>query len=179
LALARPGFVVHRELVSADPRAARQGPPERALRAVTESALLGHDLDLPIESKLHAPGVRAEWVPRPGLLRRLAHAAPAKLILVDAPPGFGKTTLVAQWRSSAIERRRFAWLSLDPGDDDPGRLWWHVVSALERACPELAGQDIQRAGRLSCHPGAPLPRAAEVPAAASSAGRPHGAHHPV
>jgi LuxR family maltose regulon positive regulatory protein len=147
LALARPGFVVHRELVSADPRAARQGPPERALRAVTESALLGHDLDLPIESKLHAPGVRAEWVPRPGLLRRLAHAAPAKLILVDAPPGFGKTTLVAQWRSSAIERRRFAWLSLDPGDDDPGRLWWHVVSALERACPELAGQDIQRALR--------------------------------
>ena len=66
---------------------------------------------------------------------------------MDAPPGFGKTTLVAQWRSSAIERRRFAWLSLDPGDDDPGRLWRHVVSALERACPELAGQDIQRALR--------------------------------
>ena len=117
------------------------------MRAVPGSPLLDHDLDLPIESKLHAPGVRAEWVPRPGLLRRLAHAAPAKLILVDAPPGFGKTTLVAQWRSSEIERRRFAWLSLDPGDDDPGRLWRHVVSALERACPELAGQDIQRALR--------------------------------
>jgi LuxR family maltose regulon positive regulatory protein len=66
---------------------------------------------------------------------------------VDAPPGFGKTTLVAQWRSSVIEHRRFAWLSLDPGDDAPGRLWWHVVSALERACPELEGQDIRRALR--------------------------------
>jgi LuxR family maltose regulon positive regulatory protein len=105
------------------------------------------DLDPPTESKLHAPDVRAEWMPRPALLRQLAHAAPAKLVLVDAPPGFGKTTLVAQWRSSAIERRRFAWLSLDPGDDDPGRLWWHIVSALERACPELPGRDIQRALR--------------------------------
>jgi LuxR family maltose regulon positive regulatory protein len=114
---------------------------------VPGSPVLRPDLDLPIESKLHAPDVRAEWVPRPGLLRQLAHAAPAKLVLVNAPPGFGKTTLVAQWRSSAIERRRFAWLSLDPGDDDPGRLWWHVVSALERACPELPGQDIQRALR--------------------------------
>ncbi len=122
--------------------------PQNALCVLsTGPRPLRHDLDLPIESKLHAPGMRAEWVPRPGLLRQLAHAAPAKLILVDAPPGFGKTTLVAQWRSSSMERRRFAWLSLDPGDDDPGRLWWHVVAALERACPELAGQDIQRALR--------------------------------
>ncbi len=109
--------------------------------------MLRPDPDLPIESKLHAPDVRAEWVPRPALLRQLAHAAPAKLVLVNAPPGFGKTTLVAQWRASAIEHRRFAWLSLDPGDDDPGRLWWHIVSALERACPELEGQDIRRALR--------------------------------
>jgi LuxR family transcriptional regulator, maltose regulon positive regulatory protein len=109
--------------------------------------LLHPGFDLPIESKLHPPDARDEWVPRPGLLGQLAHAAPAKLILVDAPPGFGKTTLVAQWRSSAIEHRRFAWLSLDPGDDDPGRLWWHIVSALERACPELDAQDLLRALR--------------------------------
>ena len=68
----------------------------------------------------------------------------AKLVLVDAPAGFGKTTLVAQWRSSELEHRRFAWLSLDAGDDDPGRLWWHVVSALERACSELDAQDLRR-----------------------------------
>ena len=147
MALATPGLAVHREVVSAEAHAGGQRPPERALRAVDGLSPLRHDLDLPIESKLHPPGMRAEWVRRPGLLRQLAHAAPAKLILVDAPPGFGKTTLVAQWRSSSMERRRFAWLSLDPGDDDPGRLWWHVVAALDRACPELAGQDIQRALR--------------------------------
>ena len=90
---------------------------------------------------------RKEWVQRPGLVHELASAVSAKLVLVDAPAGFGKTTLVAQWRSSAIERRRFAWVSLDSGDDDPGRLWWHVVSALQRACPELDSQDIVRALR--------------------------------
>jgi LuxR family maltose regulon positive regulatory protein len=59
------------------------------------------------------------------------------LVLVEAPAGFGKTTLVAQWRSAPIERRAFAWLSLDRGDDDPARLWWHVVCSLQRACPDL------------------------------------------
>jgi LuxR family transcriptional regulator, maltose regulon positive regulatory protein len=91
--------------------------------------------------------VREEWVERRELVESLAGAA-AKLVLVDAPAGFGKTTVVAQWRSSPVEHRRFAWLSLDGGDDDPVRLWWHVVSALQRACPELGGEDILRALRL-------------------------------
>ncbi len=103
--------------------------------------------DVAIESKLHAPGIRREWVERPRLVEELAAASSAKLVLVDAPAGFGKTTLVAQWRSSAVERRKFAWVSLDSGDDDPGRLWWHVVSALERACPELDARDLLRALR--------------------------------
>ena len=60
-----------------------------------------------------------------------------KLVLVDAPAGFGKTTVVAQWRSSALESRSFAWISLDRGDDDPARLWWYIVSALQRACPQI------------------------------------------
>jgi LuxR family maltose regulon positive regulatory protein len=85
------------------------------------------------------------------LVQSLAGSA-AKLILVDAPAGFGKTTLVAQWRSSEIEQRRFAWLSLDHGDDDPSRLWWNVVCALQRACPEFGGEDILRALRVQGPP---------------------------
>ena len=72
----------------------------------------------------------------------------AKLVLVDAPAGSGKTTLVAQWRSSPAESRAFAWISLDPGDNDPARLWWHVVCALQRACPELDADDILGALRI-------------------------------
>lgn len=99
---------------------------------------------MPIETKLCPPSTRSEWVPRAALVQRLAAVGEAKLVLVDAPAGFGKTTLVVQWRASPVEHRPFAWLSLDPGDDDPGRLCWHVVSALHRASPGLGGEDILR-----------------------------------
>ena len=120
--------------------------PDRGLHEVVAPPLRRVGLDVPVETKLHAPGVRAEWVERPALVRALAGAA-GKLVLVDAPAGFGKTTLVAQWRSSALEERPFAWLSLDHGDDDPGRLWWYVVSALHRAYPSLGGDGVVMALR--------------------------------
>jgi LuxR family maltose regulon positive regulatory protein len=87
-----------------------------------------------------------EWLPRRELVAQLA-ASPAKLTLVEAPAGFGKTTLIAQWWSSPSEQRSFAWLSLDRGDDDPGRLWWHIACALYRACPGLDGANVLRALR--------------------------------
>jgi LuxR family transcriptional regulator, maltose regulon positive regulatory protein len=89
-----------------------------------------------LETKLHAPPLRREWVARSHLVRRLDESA-ARLILVDAPAGYGKTILLAQWRQAATPSRPFAWVSVDPGDNDPQRLWWHVASSLERACPEL------------------------------------------
>lgn len=73
--------------------------------------------DVLLETKLHAPGPRKEWIERRELIDYLAGSASAKLVLVAGPAGFGKTTLVAEWRSSAIETRRFAWISLDRGDD--------------------------------------------------------------
>ena len=103
-------------------------------------------LDGPLETKLHAPRSRREWVERAPLTRYLAGTT-ARLVLVAAPAGSGKTTLVAQWCSSASEGRRFAWVSLDRCDDDPGGLWWHVVSALQRACPEIDGDAILSALR--------------------------------
>jgi LuxR family maltose regulon positive regulatory protein len=105
-------------------------------------------VDVPIETKFHPPNPRPEWVNRPGLISALGRTD-AKLILLGAPAGFGKTTLVAQWRASAAESRPFAWVSLDRGDDDPGRLWWHVVCALERACPQIGGEGILRALRVT------------------------------
>ena len=99
-------------------------------------------LDVPIETKLHAPAPRTEWVERPELTDYLSAHAATKLVLVDAPAGFGKTTLMAQWRASAAERRPFAWVSLDPADNDPGRLWWHVISSVQRACPDFGGEDV-------------------------------------
>jgi LuxR family transcriptional regulator, maltose regulon positive regulatory protein len=120
--------------------------PPRALRAVGGSRHPRPALAVPIETKLHPPVARVEWLPRHELVSQLT-ASPAKLVLVEAPAGFGKTTLIAQWWSSPSERRSFAWLSLDRGDDDPGRLWWHIACALYRACPGMDGADVLRALR--------------------------------
>jgi len=98
-----------------------------------------------IETKLYAPTPRHQWVQREDLVSYLAERSSSRLVLVDAPAGFGKTIAVAQWAASMIEDRPFAWVSLDRGDDDPARLWLHVVSALQRACPQFGGEDILRA----------------------------------
>ena len=102
--------------------------------------------DVPMETKLHPPSLRAEWVERRELIATLARDA-VKLVLIDAPAGSGKTTLVASWLASTMEDRRYAWVSLDRGDDDPARLWTHIVHSLQRACPELDGRKIERALR--------------------------------
>jgi LuxR family maltose regulon positive regulatory protein len=94
-----------------------------------------------IETKLQPPAVRKDWVERPELIRYLADAE-VKLILVAAPPGFGKTTLVAQWCASGVSRGRFAWVSLDRTDNDPSRLWWHLVASLHLACPAFDGDKV-------------------------------------
>src|SRR5512134_2929963 len=69
-------------------------------------------------TKIHVPVPRRDVVPRTQLTERLDIAENARLVLVSAPPGFGKTTLLSQWvteRSKAGETR-VAWLSLDAGD---------------------------------------------------------------
>ncbi|MBN1250211.1 MAG: hypothetical protein JXC32_21280 [Anaerolineae bacterium] len=76
------------------------------------------------------PPTRADFVPRPHLIERLnsrLHSSRHRLILVSAPPGFGKTSLLAAWAQQA--ESPVAWLSLDPADNDPSRFW----SGLHRA----------------------------------------------
>ena len=65
-----------------------------------------------------------------------------KLVLVEAPAGYGKSSLVAQWRASPAEGRQFAWVSADSGDNNVVRFWWHLAAALQRACPELKAHDL-------------------------------------
>ena len=103
-------------------------------------------LNPPLETKLNIPRVRKDWIERGDLVDYLA-AVPSMLVLVNAPAGFGKTTLVAQWASSRAADRPFAWVSLEPGDNDPGRLWWHVASALQRSCPGFKAAEVIAAFR--------------------------------
>ena len=93
-----------------------------------------------VATKLHIPTLRVGMVPRDRLVAQLLAGAERRLTLVCAPAGWGKTVLLAQWHASAEERRPFAWVQLDPNDDDPVRLWRHVIGALRTVEPDIGDQ---------------------------------------
>ena len=84
------------------------------------------------ESKFHPPGVRPGIVHRTALVERLAASA-VPVMTVAAPPGYGKTTLLAQWAERIGSR--VAWLSCDGGDNDPVVLLSALAAALDRIGP--------------------------------------------
>ena len=89
-----------------------------------------------LETKLRIPTRRPGALPRPRLRERLDLGARAKLTLVSAPPGFGKTTLVADWLAQVPgDGRSAAWLSLDAGDNDPAAFWTYVIAAVQSVAP--------------------------------------------
>jgi ATP/maltotriose-dependent transcriptional regulator MalT len=55
------------------------------------------------------------------------------VVLVVAPAGYGKSTLMARWHVQLVERNvPCAWLSLDPDDDDKVRFMRHLIAALHK-----------------------------------------------
>ena len=66
------------------------------------------------------------------------------MVLVSAPAGYGKSTLVAQWRD--LDPRRSSWVQLGHGDNDPVVLLARIVAALERTGP-LNGQLLEELSR--------------------------------
>jgi LuxR family maltose regulon positive regulatory protein len=84
-------------------------------------------------SKHRIPRPRREVVPRPDLLARLRErAADARLVLVQAPAGFGKTTLLVQLATAlaAAPGGAVCWVSLDAEDNDANRLFAALFGAL-------------------------------------------------
>ncbi|MCB9779750.1 MAG: hypothetical protein H6742_14390 [Alphaproteobacteria bacterium] len=86
-------------------------------------------------SKLFAPRRRPSLVARPRLLALIHGGLWRPLTLVQAPAGWGKTTLVTQWMDETP--RPVAWLSLDPGDDDPLRFLGHLLASVRQLRPEV------------------------------------------
>ena len=92
-----------------------------------------------LETKLYVPRSPRALVPRPRLRERMDRGAASRLMLVSAPAGFGKTTLLAEWLAAGpaapTDERSVAWLSLDPSDNHPGSFWTYVIAALRSAAP--------------------------------------------
>jgi LuxR family maltose regulon positive regulatory protein len=83
-----------------------------------------------LEPKFRVPRRAEGFVCRSGLLSALDDARVRPLVLVSAPAGYGKTTLLAQW--SERDRRACAWVTLDPADANPGVLAGSIATALAR-----------------------------------------------
>ena len=87
-----------------------------------------------LETKFYVPQPRRGLVPRPRLSELLDRGAASKLMLVSAPAGFGKTTLLTEWLAAGpaapADERLVAWLSLDRGDNHPASFWAYVIAAL-------------------------------------------------
>ena len=90
-------------------------------------------------TKLHLPSPRRRLVSRARITDRLrvGGGEGARLVLVAAPAGFGKTTLLAQWLAADGSQCRVAWLALDPNDADLRQFLTHLVAAIQVADPEV------------------------------------------
>jgi LuxR family transcriptional regulator, maltose regulon positive regulatory protein len=88
-----------------------------------------------LDTKFYIPLPRLQLVVRPRLLERLNEGLRSKLILISAPVGFGKTTLVSDWVASC--KNPVAWLSLDEADSDPARFLTYLLTALQTVTPNL------------------------------------------
>lgn len=108
--------------------------------------IVADPLRLLVPTKLMAPRPLAAWVHRTRLLARLSDSPQARLVLVAAPAGFGKSTLVAQWlletssaqcpaRDALAQPATFAWLTLDEHDQDTLSFLSYMVGAIELVAP--------------------------------------------
>ena len=94
-----------------------------------------------LTTKLNIPPARPQLVTRQRLIERLNEGLGYNLILVSAPAGFGKTTLLSDWVRRNQSKIPTAWLSLDAGDNDPVRFWDYSIAALQTLQPSC-GENI-------------------------------------
>lgn len=111
-------------------------------------------------SKFAVPAAAASHLPRNKLLEQMEHTGIARLILIRAAAGFGKTTLLQQYRERCQAKgRKNLWLNLDPADNDLQRFVMHLEtglrtldsSAIETHVQNVAQQMQDLLERLSSH----------------------------
>ena len=87
-----------------------------------------------LATKLHRPRLAAPLVPRPRLLAQLTAGLDQGLLLVSAPAGYGKSTVVNQWLDTVD--LPWAWVSLDEHDSDLAGFVGYLLAALRAVYPD-------------------------------------------
>jgi len=94
-----------------------------------------------LQTKLLAPAYNPKSVDRKQLISRLVPRSGRKLVLISAPAGYGKTTLVSQWLQS--NERNYCWLSLDQTDDEQVRFWRYLIGSVSSKVENI-GQEANK-----------------------------------
>ena len=84
-----------------------------------------------LTTKLYFPPARPALVARPRLVERFQAGLRGPLTLISAPTGYGKTTLVSEWRAGPGASLPAAWLALDKEDNDPARFLYYLFACLD------------------------------------------------
>src|SRR4051795_487572 len=85
---------------------------------------------MPAERVLQRPQLPPDVVARGELVDVLREHADVPVVLVTGSPGFGKTTLIAEWDDE--DPRPFTWVTANASCDDPYVLVTYVALALQR-----------------------------------------------
>lgn len=114
-------------------------PEQISKKSVMNSSTVRiHGVGVPA-SKLRPPRVRHSEVSREGLLDRISVRS-AEILAVQAPAGYGKSTLAIQWASAT--KRPVAWVTVDASDNDPVVLIGSLAAALCTAVPEYRPPEV-------------------------------------
>ncbi len=106
-------------------------------------------LDPILKTKLFIPPLHEGLISRPRLTDLLDANIRNKASFISAPAGFGKSTLLSEWASSAD--MPVCWVSLDPSEDDPVKFLSYVIASVQTIWDDL-GESILSALRS---PGSP------------------------
>lgn len=97
-----------------------------------------------LATKFHNPLAVGYLTLRPRLDSRLEESLlpGCRLVLVNAPAGFGKSTLISSWINQ--QSLPFSWLSLDSNDNEPRLFMSYLVGALQKIDPTLGENQVRR-----------------------------------